>query len=823
MEAEAQVLYRRGVADANEGRLRSARRLLERAERRAASPDLRARITGTLAYVLSRSGEPEAAIRLCEAALADPALSDDTRAVLHGQLGALWLHQGGYASALEWLTRGIDGGSQPAQRANMLVNRSVVHSESRRLDDARADLDRAAALFLEAGDDVGAAMAEHNSGYISLLEGQLITALTRMQRARPALQTSPVNVATCDLDRAEVLRDAGLSTEAEQLLADVARTFGAHRLRQGRGEAELSLARSLLFHAPADAARVAGAAARRFRALGSSSWAARADAVRLRASLASGVRRTDAVGPAPHRTARQGEVDRTADELEVHGLRADAAALRLTWVLSRARSGDLDPRMPRVPDAAPIPVQLLAQETRAARATARGRHALARSEAAAGVDRLTGWQSSFGALDLQSSLGMHGMGLMFEGLASAVRSGRVDVVFEWSERARQVSQQVIAVRPPPDPRLAADLEQLRLLRLENPDGDYTADPRAQAARDRARERQWSTSTAERVRARATLDELQAGLADDTALLSFVFSGATLSCLVVTAGSAHLVDLGGIEAVTSLTAGLRADLDMAAAVRAGPLAAAVQGALRDRLARLSALLLDAPLRSCPDAANLVVTAPGILGGMPWAMMPALSGRAFTLATSASGWLDARRSIVAPRTAGFAAGPRVARAEEEIAAAAALWPGANVLTGDSATVDAVTELASQVDVLHVAAHGRHAIDNPLFSGLELVDGTLFGYDIDRMPRPPRTVVLSACEVGRSSVRWGEEAIGMTRAWLHAGSGCVVAAPVVVADDVACELLGAMHEGLAAGRTPARSLADAAERTGLVAPLQCHGAGF
>ncbi len=90
-------------------------------------------------------------------------------------------------------------------------------------------------------------------------------------------------------------------------------------------------------------------------------------------------------------------------------------------------------------------------------------------------------------------------------------------------------------------------------------------------------------------------------------------------------------------------------------------------------------------------------------------------------------------------------------------------------------------------------------------------------------PDTVVLSACEVGRSSVRWGDEAIGMTRIWLHAGTRCVIAAPVVVADDVACELLGAMHERLASGDAPAEALARASEHLGVVAPFQSHGAGF
>ena len=48
-------------------------------------------------------------------------------------------------------------------------------------------------------------------------------------------------------------------------------------------------------------------------------------------------------------------------------------------------------------------------------------------------------------------------------------------------------------------------------------------------------------------------------------------------------------------------------------------------------------------------------------------------------------------------------------------------------------------------------------------------------------PDVVLLSACEVGRSSVRWGEELIGMTAAWLHAGVRCVIASPAAVNSDV------------------------------------------
>ena len=104
--------------------------------------------------------------------------------------------------------------------------------------------------------------------------------------------------------------------------------------------------------------------------------------------------------------------------------------------------------------------------------------------------------------------------------------------------------------------------------------------------------------------------------------------------------------------------------------------------------------------------------------------------------------------APRTpparAVFAAGPYVARADEEIARGAEAWKTPIRLHGDDAAVASVTDAASGADVLHVAAHGRHAADNPLFSGIELADGTLFGYDVELIPDVPSTVVLSACEV-------------------------------------------------------------------------------
>ncbi|GAA3649324.1 CHAT domain-containing protein [Microbacterium marinilacus] len=668
-------------------------------------------------------------------------------------------------------------------------------------------------------------MALHNAGYAALLEGDLVTALERMSEARPIMASSPVNEAICDLDRAEVLREAGQVLEAERTLAGVARSFGAARMPQSRAEAEFHLARSLLAHDPARSADVAAAAARRFRGLRSPGWVARADGVRLRALLE--------LSDAGRRRPSPAQVGAAVAELDRAGFVVEAQMLRVAKLIARARRGERDDGIPRLRERDPLSVRLLVHEARAVQATARGRGADSRRHAAAGLESLAAWQRSFGALDVASSVAMHGNGLILEGLSSAIRSRRSDVLFEWSERARHFAHQVAPVRPPRDPDHASDLARLRLLREEVGAG-WEGDRRVRDLRERVRERQWATAGEANGIPRVDLEALRGALDADTALLTYVYSRGTLVCLAVpAAGSPTVIDLDA-GAVQGLMPGLRADLDVAAALRGGGMAQVVQATLERRLAQLSSLLVDRALSAAGNPRRVLITAPGVLAGLPWTMLPGMRGRSITLARSASRWVSARGAVIPARTAGFAVGPGVARGVEEAEGAAFAWelqsvgggvvgPGPRVLRGDDAGVGAVTGLAEDVDVLHLIAHGRHAIDSPMLSGLGLADGTLFGYDIDLIVRPPATVVLSACELGRSSVRWGSEAIGMAHAWLHAGTRSVVAAPVTVADDVAAELLGALHGGLAAGLAPSDALSLASQETGLHTPFMVHGNGF
>lgn len=211
-------LHRRAVELCIHGRYAMATRVLDRAWEATSDPDLRARITGTRAVILQHAGRSEEAEQICRDAVAQQGLRPHTRAVLLGQLGTLAMLGGRLEEAhtrLGHAIQGLDGDDVAAARLRM--NRSVVSLQLRRLDDAAADLEVAAATFAAHALPVDEGQAQHNRAYIQLLRGDLVQALAEMAEARAVLPGSAVVGAVADVDRAEVLREAGLATEAERI------------------------------------------------------------------------------------------------------------------------------------------------------------------------------------------------------------------------------------------------------------------------------------------------------------------------------------------------------------------------------------------------------------------------------------------------------------------------------------------------------------------------------------------------------------------------------------------------------------------------------
>ena len=213
--------------------------------------------------------------------------------------------------------------------------------------------------------------------------------------------------------------------------------------------------------------------------------------------------------------------------------------------------------------------------------------------------------------------------------------------------------------------------------------------------------------------------------------------------------------------------------------------------------------------------------GVLAALPWTNLAPMRGRPVVVAPSATAWLAANRP--AGRGTGpvvAVAGPDLAHSEQEVVAIGKLWPGSRVLAGVEGGRDELVSALASATVVHVAAHGQHHAENPLFSLIRLVDGPLFAYELDHTSRAAEHVVLSACELGQATIRTGDEALGLTSVLLRLGTRSVISGVARVPDDVAAEVMTGYHAALAAGVDSASALAEACAASSTPAPFVCFG---
>jgi len=291
-------------------------------------------------------------------------------------------------------------------------------------------------------------------------------------------------------------------------------------------------------------------------------------------------------------------------------------------------------------------------------------------------------------------------------------------------------------------------------------------------------------------------------------------------VVFAAGHARIVHIAAERAVVEMVRRVRADVDVIANGYLPPAMAQAVAATLDRsLARLDRALLG-PL-GLPDA-RLVIVPTGVLGTLPWTNLPSLRQRPVVVAPSATAWLAASGPTqpVDPVVVAVA-GPELARSTEEASVVGRLWPDALVFAGAAGTRAALVSALTSATVVHVAAHGQHQAENPLFSSIRLADGPLFAYELDQSARVAEHVVLSACELGRSTMRAGDEALGLTSVLLRLGSRSVISGVARVHDDVAAEVMTTYHAGMATGMDSAQSLALAVAQAPTPAPFVCFGA--
>ena len=158
------------------------------------------------------------------------------------------------------------------------------------------------------------------------------------------------------------------------------------------------------------------------------------------------------------------------------------------------------------------------------------------------------------------------------------------------------------------------------------------------------------------------------------------------------------------------------------------------------------------------------------------------------------------------------PHLPFAQEEAHAVGASFVDRSlVLTGGSATEGALKRQAGGYQVIHLATHGFFDKVNPIFSGVELEpdateDGRLEVHEILRLHLKARLVTLSACETALGSGYFsqfpaGDDFVGLTRAFLSAGSSAVLASLWQVNDRSTLELMRGFYRDLGkSGEAPA-----------------------
>lgn len=797
MQEGPRDLYERGRVALAEQHPVEARALLEQAASSCTEPELALRISISLALVrFEEDGLPPALDELAEAIRAAEELGlAHLAAAAAVQTGVIHARTGDLNGA--WTTLdGVDVDTLPADdRLRTLLNRGAIASQLGRFDAAAADLSAAAGLADDLDAQQFAFMARHNLGWVQFLRGDLPAALREMHDA----DARPVDLdrSVARLDRARVLLEAGLPADAHDLLL---------RAREGQSgaqqiaEIDLDLARSaLLLGRPDEALLRAEAAAAVFRARGAAVWLRRARLVELLAQPRwehACALLADALGADDRVVAGQAAAAGlmvAPDGAELAGLVAEVRSLTRSPVLSLRLAGL---------------VALAAHSAREGE-VASARRLLVR----ANRDVLRA-QLGVASLDLRTATALHGEAAASLDAQLAQRLGPEEVIAT-SERWRSAIRPAPRVRPSADPRIAAVATELRHRRVEyDPAGPDAVRDLADivAAERELRALTWgadsplppSTTTLSTARLERAAHEATA-----TLVVTAVHEDRFVA-VVLGDGPARQIVLGDVSRIGALLARAQADLAARASLGpAHPLAGVIHAALARSLERLGDEVATA-LAGLPG--QLVIVPTRGLSGVPWLSLPTLRGRPITVAPTASSWARMRTVVRMPRVSAHC-GPDVPHARAEAEAIARSWT--------STRPGGLLEALARDDLVHIAAHGEHRGDNPLFSSLLMDDGPLFAHELEAAEIHASQIVLSACEVGRATHRPGDQPLGLTATLLAAGVATVIAPVAPIGDSVAAEVMGRYHAELARGIDAATALAHATAFDPSAGAFVCFGA--
>ena len=411
---------------------------------------------------------------------------------------------------------------------------------------------------------------------------------------------------------------------------------------------------------------------------------------------------------------------------------------------------------------------------------------------------------TLGATELRTLATANGVQLADMALRHAVRRGDARLFLEWSERWRGTVLRVTPVRPSADSDLVADLAALRNVaaRVDSRRDSRAAPPALERERRRleaaVRQRVLHTPAVAAAQAESFRTADLLGELGDTDLIELTDVDGQLHAVVVSGRRLRLVHVGPTQAAVHALAHA-----LFALRREGTGRGTHRLDLAEIGRRLEVNLLGESVRLLRGG-PLVVAPIGKLHAVPWGLLPSLRERATAVTPSASAWLRARR---APRPEEdrvvLVGGPRLLTGDAEVRHLVKRYPDATVLADGDATADRVMAAMDGAWLVHMAAHGTFRGDSPLFSAIELDDGPLTVYDLERLKRAPYRVVLSSCSSAIGVAVGADELLGLVSALIALGSAGVVASVVPVNDPATVPLMTALHDHLRAGSDLAGAL--------------------
>lgn len=751
-----------------------------------------------------------------------------------GNLGSSHLRRDNYPAAVSCYDSAltlVSEADQPLLVAGLCVNRSIALTYLDRFDEARAGYAQAIALYDTHGQSLDATVALANIGFLHYSSGQYIAALNALQTAHAAFLAAgrEHEAARCAIDLGDTRRALNLWPEATEAYSAALEVFDRLPLEYDRGRAELGAAAVgtresrfadaeaslgqalavfeaqenpvqlaqvglcraglLLLRGEADAAHAAAAEAEaRFIDRGLEGWAAESAVLQCEARLpigAEGIARLEAIAATARRTLR-GILESRAERLlgrlyqeagdrerSLASLRRSASALESL----RSQMAQEDVYIAFLGDKEGVYADLVA--------------ALLEGEPddATTLEALEVVERSRSRMLLER---------IFSALPPEVGGGAAeDATWEQLAQARSAlsrGYRNALESEGSDSRRYQPVDSVQLHALE---ADY-----ARLLRHMDLSGQLPDSLLQE--ALPNIDALRGVLGDQTFIL-YCRAGDALAAFVLRRDMLKVFPhLASWEEVRRTTRRFRYHVQK---MEVGPAWRSVGSntllsEMDAVLARLHALLL-APLEDTLLGTELIIAPTGPLHGLPFHALRGSDGYAMdryeiVYTPSASVWyaLTQRTALGSgngsPLIVGYSE-PGLAEVVTEVKTVASELPGATLLYGEAATLEAVRQNGPASSLWHVATHALFREDNPLFSGLQLADGWLMARDLYTISVQAELVTLSACATGKSRVEAGEELLGLTRGFLAAGARRVAASLWPVDDAATAELMGSFYAHL------------------------------